>query len=128
MRENVVGENPQLELRPPNPARAFFIPEAIYGVAVGTSRIGEFLAARVGPGAGIVFPLLFTMKSPPTRQFHVSPQGCSPCRSPVFRLHDQGIRLLGARRALFSRRAFACYYAARGAFTGTAPLFGRRTR
>jgi hypothetical protein len=65
MRENVVGENPQLELRPPNPARAFFIPEAIYGVAVGTWRIGEFPAARVGPGAGIVFPLLLTMKSPP---------------------------------------------------------------
>jgi hypothetical protein len=64
MRENVVGENPQLELRPPNSARAFFIPGAICGVAVGTWRIGEFLAASVGPGAGLVFPLLFTRKSP----------------------------------------------------------------
>jgi hypothetical protein len=30
-----------LELRPPNPARAFLFPEAIYGVAVATWRIGE---------------------------------------------------------------------------------------
>src|ERR1700704_4482681 len=53
----------------------------------------------------------------------VSPQGRSPCKSPVFRLYYQGICLLGACQALFFLRCFACYFAARGAFTGMAPLF-----
>src|SRR5438270_14049724 len=48
---------------------------------------------------------------------------CSPCRSPVCRLYHQGICLLGACQALFFLRCFACYFAARGAFTGMAPLF-----
>jgi len=48
-----------------------------------------------------------------------------PCKSPVFRLYHQGIRLLGPCPALFFRRCCACYVAARGAFTGIAPLFMR---
>jgi hypothetical protein len=53
----------------------------------------------------------------------VSPQGHNPCKSPVFRLYYQGICLLGACQALFFLRSFACYFAARGAFTEMAPLF-----
>jgi hypothetical protein len=48
-----------------------------------------------------------------------------PCKSPVFRLYHQGICLFGACQALFFRRCFACYFAARAAFTGIAPLFMR---
>jgi hypothetical protein len=50
-------------------------------------------------------------------------KGALHCKSPVFRLYDQEIRLLIARQALFFLRRVACYFAARGAFTGVAPLF-----
>jgi hypothetical protein len=58
-----------------------------------------------------------------SRTSFVSHQGWSPCKSPVFRLYYQGICLLGAYQSLFFLRCFACYFAARGAFTGMAPLF-----
>jgi hypothetical protein len=50
-----------------------------------------------------------------------------PCKSPVFRLYYQGICLLFAYQSLFFLPRFTCYFAARGAFTGMAPLFMPRS-
>jgi len=52
-----------------------------------------------------------------------SAQGCRLCRFPVFRLYYQEICLLFTHQSLLFLRCFACYFAARGAFTGIALLF-----
>jgi hypothetical protein len=138
----MIGENPQLELRP--------APESV-------GRLHE---------RGLVDSLLFTTKpaidalilvprrrAAPSRLVRRSPKGeggrtghgrerClspmvrdaslrdaphhevfermrgRPCKSPAFRLYYQEIRLLGPSRSLFCSACMPCNRAARGAFTG----------